>query len=278
MTVAGSSIRCFPLSMMPCCLPMKILVCVKEVPTPESRFAFQHDPPGYTETGLSFRMNLYDEYALEEALCLQEILPGSSVTAVSVGPARVQSTIRRALEMGANRGVHLLDESATARDAFGIAAEIASWARDQRFDLILTGMMAEDDQRCQTGPFLACLLGMIYATAVLRFELDIARSTVAAEREREHGFSEILLLPLPALLAVQSSTRQPRYPSLSNKLRAKRQSIEVIREAEGTEIPRLLEMVQVGLPESIRSTVFLSGTPEEEAAGLLDVLERRQLL
>ena len=257
---------------------MKILVCIKQVPTPESRFTFQADPPGYAETGLSFRMNLYDEYALEEALCLQESVPGSSVTALSLGPARVQSAIRRALEMGANHGVHLLDEASAVRDAFGIAAEIASWARDQRFDLILTGVMAEDDQRSQTGPYLACLLGIPYATAVLRFEMDIERSRVSVQREREQGFCETVLLPTPALVAMQSSNHQPRYPSLSNKLRARRKEIEVIRRVEGEEIPRLLEVVQVGLPDNLRSTVYLSGTPEEAAAGLLNVLERRQLL
>lgn len=257
---------------------MQILVCVKQVPIPENRFPPRPEPPGYPEEGLSFRMNLYDEYALEEALCLQESMPDSSVTAVSVGPARVQSALRRALEMGANHAVHLLDDAAVTRDAFGIAVQLASWSRRGPFDLILTGVMAEDDQRCQTGPFLACLLGMPYATAVLEFRVDLESSSILAEREREGGFCETVVLPLPALLAVQSSMRQPRYPSLSNKLRARRQTIEIVEGKSEEATPRLLEIVQVAVPENIRSTVHLSGTAEEAAAKLVDVLARKQLL
>ncbi|MEW6443664.1 MAG: electron transfer flavoprotein subunit beta/FixA family protein [bacterium] len=257
---------------------MQILVCVKQVPAPENRFLPQDAAPGYTEAGLSFRMNLYDEYALEEALRLKDKVPGCSVTAVSVGPERVRSAVLRALEMGADHGVHILDESSALRDAYGIAHEIAAWAAGRPFDLILTGVMAEDDQRCQTGPFLACSLGIPYATSVLSFEVDPVSARAVAERERENGYSETVALPLPALLAIQSGTRQPRYPSLSNKLRARRQPIEVVRANSGQRVPRLLECAGVGLPKACGSAVYLSGSPQEAAGRLLEVLEKKQLL
>lgn len=258
---------------------MRILVCVKQVPAPENRFLFRVNPPGYAEQGLTFRMNLYDEYALEEALLLQERFPETSVTAVSVGPARAEATVRRALETGAREGVLILDPEAPTRDAFAIASQIASWAASHPpFDLILTGMMAEDDQRCQTGPMLACLLGIPYAASVVRIEVDPERATALVESEREGGFRETVALSLPALLAIQSSSRPPRYPSLSNKLRARHQPIARLSFPSGQSVPCRFLFLDAALPESLRSTLFLSSAPEEAAQQLVDLLDRRQLL
>lgn len=224
-------------------------------------------------------MNLYDEYALEEALLLQERIPASSVTAVSLGPERAETAVRRALETGAREGVLLLDPLAPTKDALAIASQIAFWLQDRApFDLILTGMMAEDDQRCQTGPLLACLLGMPYATSVVRMEVDPGQRTALAEVEREGGLREIVLLPLPALLAIQSSSRPPRYPSLSNKLRARHQTIPKVPLPADRMVPTGFEFFDAAIPESLRSTVFLSSAPEEAARQLVDLLARRQLL
>ena len=258
---------------------MRILVCVKQVPAPENRFPFQEKPPGYTDEGLTFRINVYDEYALEEALLLQERFPHASVIAVSVGPERAEAALRRALETGAREAVLLLDPHAPTRDALAIASQLASWAASQApFDLILTGMMAEDDQRCQTGPLLASLLGIPYATAVVRMEVDPHRGQALVETEREGGLKETVHLPLPALLSVQTSSRPPRYPSLSNKLRARRQPIGRVLLSADQDIPSHFEFLDSALPESLRSTVYLSPVPEEAAQQLVDLLARRQLL
>ncbi len=139
-------------------------------------------------------------------------------------------------------------------------------------------MMAEDDLRCQTGPMLASLLGVPFAASVVRMEVDPERGAVLAEAEREGGLRETVSLPLPALLAIQSSSRPPRYPSLSNKLRARHQPIARLSLASGRDVPCRFLFLKAALPESLRSTVFLSPAPEEAAQQLVDLLARRQLL
>ncbi len=256
---------------------MKILVCLKQVPAPENSFSFADAPPGYLEPGLSYKINSYDEYALEQALSIQDAVIGTSITIASLGPERVLSAIRRGLEMGATKGVHLTDPLFAERDACAIAAMIAAWARPEGFDLILTGIMAEDDQRGQTGPFLAGMLGIPYTTAVVQLKLKTDSTTVCIEREREGGYIETIELPLPALLTIQSSPQTPRYPSLSNKLRARKQSIQILPPTQDREIPISAERLHYDSPDNTGSAIYLSGSLEEKADALLDILIKKQL-
>ncbi len=256
---------------------MKILVCLKQVPSPENSFSFVAVSPGYQESGLSYKINSYDEYALEQALSIQDTIPDTNITIVSLGPDRVLSTIKRGLEMGAAKGIHLADPLVAERDAYAVAAIIADWACQENFDLILTGIMAEDDQRGQTGPFLAGILKIPYSTAVVQLRLNTDDTKVNIERERENGYFETIELPLPALLTIQSSPQTPRYPSLSNKLRARKQTILTLPSMEGREIPKTAERLKYDSPDNIGSAVYLSGSLEEKADALLDIFTKKQL-
>jgi len=128
---------------------MKILVCLKQVPAPENNFTLSSFPPGYQEAGITFKTNSYDEYAMEEALCIQDAFPDTEIAAVSLGPQRARSTLLRAMELGAKEGIHLLDPSSPKRDPQAIAFMIAHWARQVKFDLILSNppYIAEIDYR-----------------------------------------------------------------------------------------------------------------------------------
>ena len=205
---------------------MKILVCVKQVPDMES--AFQVNPQGsdYEEEGLIFRVNTYDETAIEEAVLIKEARDDVQITALSVGPHRVRQALRRALEFGVDRGVHIPVAAGQVLNPLQIASMIAAFVRKEPFALILFGVMSEDLQQYQTGPTFAALMGLPWATTVIAESIRNQETRVRVERELEGGRREIIELPQPAVLTVQSGINIPRYPSLSNKLRARKQELE----------------------------------------------------
>lgn len=254
---------------------MKILVCVKQAPDMESDFRVNAQRLGYDEDGLVFRMNRYDEYAVEEAARIKEASSDNVIiTAITVGPERAESVVRRALEAGADLGAHILTSSAQM-DALELASLIASYAKGKAFDLFFFGIMAEDDQGCRTGPMVAALLDIPYATTVVKQTLSHDRRRVEVERELEGGRREILEAPLPAALTVQSGINVPRYPSLSNKLRAKKQAIELIK-ASDLPLPQKCErVVRAYPPPPVKGGVILAGTIEERADQLVRIIHEK---
>lgn len=204
---------------------MKILVCVKQVCDAETPFSLSNDgkevilPPRVT-----YRMNRYDEYALEEALRLKDHGIAQTIDAVSVGPERVASTLRRSLEMGAHNAYHVVTDHDPLSPGY-ISKLIAGFASDRGYDLVVAGLMSEDGMNAAVGPMIAGLLGISHATSVIECTvrgnpcfMEIVREIDASTRER-------FQIRLPAVLSVQSGINKPRYPSLSNVLRAKEQRI-----------------------------------------------------
>ncbi len=258
---------------------MKILVCVKQVP--DSADAAQLDEQtgclSY-KTAADFRMNRFDEFALEEALLIRERRPGTRVHALSVGPERVRSTLRRALGLGADHGIHLLESTEGWISPFIVASWIAAYARTKDYDLVLTGIMAEDDMEGQVGPLLAEFLPMNCCTSTVFLTLLPEERAARVERETEGGIREIMKVTLPALLTIQSGINQPRYPSLSNVLRAHQQDLEVVSAASlSTENPRQ-ETLGFSYPPRSRAGAFLSGTAREKAETLVKLLRAKSLL
>jgi len=257
---------------------MKILVCLKQVPAPENKFTFSSLPPGYQEEGITYKTNNYDEFAMEEALCIQDAFPDTEITAISLGPPRADSTLLRAMEMGAKESFHILDPSSSKRDAQSVAFMIAHWARQKKFDLILTGIMSEDNQQGQTGPLLAAILDLPYATAVTELKWQREYSRMRVTKEKEDGYLETIEIPLPALLTIQTSTHTPRYPNLTNKLRARKAAITTIH-PPFQKIPRQgAELLHIDPPKETGTAIHLSGSLNEKAEALLTILEKKQLL
>ena len=146
---------------------MKILVCVKQVPDMESRFKPDGSGTWFEEADLAFRMNEYDEYAVEQAVQLKEQLGGETeLTVLSIGPDRVNEAIKKALAMGCDRGVHVQDPAVSLKDPWQIASIIAAHAAGQGYDLIFTGMQSQDRGSAQVGVILAELLGIPCATTL----------------------------------------------------------------------------------------------------------------
>jgi len=121
---------------------MKILVCIKQVPDMESKFTI--DGTWYDTSDLAWRMNEYDEYGVEQAVQVKEQVGEGDLTVLCIGPDRVKETMKKALAMGCDRGVHLVDDKAAERDPQEIASMIAKFAGDGGFDLIFCGMQSQD--------------------------------------------------------------------------------------------------------------------------------------
>ncbi|HHE32971.1 MAG TPA: electron transfer flavoprotein beta subunit/FixA family protein [Chlorobaculum parvum] len=218
---------------------MNILVCIKQVPDMEERFEPNAAASWFNEAGLAWRMNEYDAFAVEQAVQLKEQLGDEThVTALSIGPLRVVESIRKALSMGCDEGVHIDDAEAPERDPWQIASMIAGFAAGRAFDLIFTGIQSEDRSSAQVGVLVAERLGVACVTGITGFEWNDGSMTV--EREIEGGRSCTLQLKAPALLTCQQGLNSPRYPNLPSIMKAKRKNLTVLQPPEaGLEAPKV---------------------------------------
>ncbi len=258
---------------------MRILVCAKQVRDTQAHVSIdQSGERVIVDPSAPSRMNKYDEHALEAALSVKDSLPETVVDVVCVGPSEWAPLIKRALGMGADNGIHIIADDDEYVSPWATASRIASFAMDRGYDLILTGVMSEDMMNCLTGPTVAELLALPYATSCVLVRLDVSRQVVYVEREIEGGLRDCLELRLPALLTVQSGINKPRYPTLSNMMRASRQTLETIDSAsipgpEHTEV-----LVGLGYPGKIGSGIVLEGSRQEKAVKLLQILREKSLL
>ncbi|MGE5371174.1 MAG: electron transfer flavoprotein subunit beta/FixA family protein [Solirubrobacterales bacterium] len=258
---------------------MKILVCIKQVADQESRPAVNPEKTwaGYAENA-SYWINRYDEHAVEEALRIREMIPGTVIDVVSIGPERVKSAIRRCLEMGADQGFHLIHDCDGYVSPSLKSRLIAEFCHDKVYDLILTGVMSEDMMSGQTGPMIAARLGVVSATAVIKLAVNADERHIRVERELDSGSRCSMDLALPALAAVQSGINRPRYPSLSNVLRAKYAEITEIACAAGLSAGSCEGVESIQDAGSDRAGMRLEGTTAEKAAALWQMLHEKSLI
>ncbi|MBI4351845.1 MAG: electron transfer flavoprotein subunit beta/FixA family protein [Elusimicrobia bacterium] len=253
---------------------MKILVCVKQVPDLETTFKPNPEGTWFDETDLAFQLNDCDEYAVEEAVRLKEKLAGApDITVLSIGPRRVVETIKRALAMGADRGVHIEDAEAYRKDPWQIASLIANFAREKKFDLIFTGMQSQDRGSGQVGVLAAELLGLACATTIVAFEFTGGLCRV--RRELAGGVKGVVELKLPALLTCQSGLNVPRYPTLPNIMKArKKELLTVGAETLGKEGPAVVTE-KFYPPARKGAGVVLEGEAAETADKLAGILREK---
>jgi len=258
---------------------MKVLVCIKQVA--DSSDTLQIDErTGHLAcaANTAFRMNRFDEFALEEALLIKEKLSGTLVHALSVGPERVSAASQRAMGMGADHGIHILDSADGYMSPFTLASLIAACVRARNYDLIMTGVMAEDTMACQTGQLIAALLDLPCATSVIKEEVQPERGEITVEREIEGGSRETVVLKMPAVLTIQPGINFPRYPSFSKVMRARTYAQELIR-AEDLAIEEPREFCRrVRIPDAASEGVILEGSPREKAQMLINILHEKSLL
>ncbi|RPJ78595.1 MAG: electron transfer flavoprotein beta subunit/FixA family protein [Deltaproteobacteria bacterium] len=258
---------------------MKILVCIKQVVCSESSLELNPDGKWIQETdSTEYRMNRFDEYALEEALLIKEANPGVTIDVVSVGPDRIKDAVKKGLSKGADNGVHICNEESGYCPPRKIAQQIADYAGKQSYDLILTGVMAEDDMLCQVGPMTAALLSIPCAVSVIKQEMDMIHRIITVQSEMESGKVEEVVLSLPALLTIQTGINQPRYPSLYNILRANSQELIVVTESLQGNPPDKEILLSLDYPAKSSKICILEGSAEEKAEQLLTIFHNKSLL
>jgi len=186
------------------------------------RFRIGADNASVDEAGLKFDINDFDAWAVEAALRLKDKNAGSEVTVISLGPDVVQETIRKALSMGADRGIHLKADKVPF-DGLAIAKGLSAELKIDAYDLILFGKMSPDSSNGVVGPMTAELLGLPCVTAISSLEISAGKGT--AKRELE-GAQEVVEFPLPAVLTVDEGLNAARLPSLKGIMAAKKKPLQ----------------------------------------------------
>jgi len=252
---------------------MKIAVCIKQVPTREWQPRLNDTKTWIREQDASYEMNEPDAYALEEALRLKE-KHGGEVVVCSAGPARVAQVIREALARGADRAIHVEDEGLASADAFVVAAALADAMRDERFDVVLTGLQSDDQGFAQTGVIVAERLGLPHATIIMEVQVDPSTSSGQAgalrvKRELEGGWFQWVAMPLPAVLTIQSGINQLRYATLKGIMAAKKKEIRKATPPPATAAAPRQKIVRLYVPEKGKKTHMIAGSPAEAAKELV---------
>ena len=243
---------------------MKIAVCIKQVPTRDWQPRLDESNTWIREQDATFEMNEPDQYALEESLRLKE-KHGGDVVVCSAGPARVAQVIREALARGADRAIHVEDDALGGADGFVVAEALASAMKDERFDLILTGLQSDDQGFAQTGVILAERLGLPHATIIMEVQVD--GSSLRVKRELEGGWFQWVSMPLPAVLTIQSGINQLRYATLKGIMAAKKKDIRKAAAPAGVEARQ--KILRLYVPQKAKKTQIIAGSPAEAAKELV---------
>ncbi len=255
---------------------MKILVTVSEAVDVDDDFEIAGT--AIDERYLTYDLNEWDNYAVEEAVQISEASDDVEVVTVTVGPERTEEVIRQALAKGADRAVRVWDDSlaeATVLDPATKAALIAAVAREEEPDLVLTGVQSADYSFGATGVTLASELDYEWAAVVNM--LDLEDGTASVHRELEGGIEELTDVELPAVLTIQTGINDPRYASLRGIRQAQSKPLDVkTLDDVGVEVGDLpLTLSSLYEPETEGEATLFEGSAEETAGQLAELLEEK---
>ena len=217
---------------------MKILVCISNVPDTTSKITFTDNNTAFNTTGIQYIINPYDEIALARAVELAGNGQGT-ITVIHVGEAAADATIRKALAIGADEGVRI---DAHPRDAWFVANQIAEYAKNHQFDLILTGRESIDYNGSLVQGYLAELLSIPSISIAKKIEITDTSATV--EREIEGG-KEIVQIPLPLVVGTAEGVAEPKIPNMRGIMGARSKPLEVI---PATDVPALSHISHFDTP------------------------------
>ena len=259
---------------------MDILVCVRRVPdTSENEIELNRAGNDIDRDDLVYSINEPDNYAVEEALQIVQ-RAGGDVTVVTVGTDEDEEILRRQLAMGASHGVLLSDEAFEGSDGRGIATILAAFVRQRHFDLILTGVQAEDGA-AQVGGMLAALLDYPFASLVNSIEV-VAPRTLKIGREIEGGNNEISEIDLPCVLSIQTGINEPRYVGMRGIRQVASVPIPKLGVVELALIPEMAGVAAAKVrrldyfaPPAGKGAEMLQGSREEVAGRLMELLKTK---
>jgi electron transfer flavoprotein beta subunit len=259
---------------------MEILVCIKRVPdTAENEIEIRSDGTDIKRDDLVYSVNEWDNYAVEEAIQIRDKV-GGTVTVITVGEEESEEVLRRQMAMGADNGIRLTDDAFKGADGKGVAAILKAAVAKGKYDLVLTGALA-DDGAGQVGGMLAAMLDWPYASLVNRIETGDGK-TMKIGREIEGGNQEMSEIALPCVLSIQTGINEPRYVGIRG-----------IRKVASVEIPVQgagvlgVDAATVGapaakvkrldyfVPQMGAGAEILEGTREEKIDKLIELLKAK---
>ena len=238
---------------------MNIVVCVKRVPLiQEVDLEIDGTGKDVKKDALAYVVNDWDNYAIEEAVLLQEKF-GGTATAITIGTEDDEEVLRRALAVGADRAIRI-DPGDLELDGFVVCRLLAAAIKDLEHDLVLTGVQSDDDNCGIVGIMLAEHLGLSHAAVVTGVEPEGDEATINVELEG--GMDEVSKIRLPSLLSIQTGINEPRYVSIMGIRKAGKKELKVLRVED-------LNLTEDDLtPRTVVEEVFLP--PETEGAEMIE--------
>lgn len=238
---------------------MKFLVCISHVPDTTTRITFTPDGKALNTAGVQFIINPYDEIALTRALEIKEA-QGGTVTVINVGPAATEPTLRKALAIGADDAVRI---NAEPVDALFVAAEIAHYAKNEKYDAILTGRESIDYNSGQVMGMIGEFLGI--PSVAVATKLDISGDKAILEREIDGG-KEIVTVSLPFTASAQKDFAEPRIPNMRGIMSARSKPLKVVEPA--TDLKPVLSVSYIN-PPAKSACKMIDPAHSEELVNLL---------
>lgn len=259
---------------------MDIVVCVKRVPlTEEVDLAVDEHKKGIKKDQLAFVLNDWDNYAIEEAILLKEKY-GGTVTAITVGSEEDEEVLRRCLAMGADRAIRIEAGDVSRFDSFGISKILSRVVKDLPFDLVFTGVLADDDYCGMVGMMMAEELGINHANMVTAIEIENGKARTTSELEG--GLGEVSSIALPALLAIQTGINEPRYVSILGIRKAAKKELKVMDLSElgisDEELSPRTIIEEVYLPPETEGAQILTGDPDKIASDFVEILTKKGVM
>ncbi len=239
---------------------MKLLVCISKSPDTTSKIAFTDNDTKFDENGVQYIVNPYDEwYALVRALELVEA-NGGTVTTITVGTAADDPTIRKALAIGATDAVRVDVE---AKDGYSVAKQIAEYAKDKGFDMVLTGKETINYNGSQIGGLLAEMLDMPYVSLAQKMELN---GNVATLERDVPGGSEIVEVNTPFVLSAAKGMAEQRIPNMRGIMAARSKPLAVV---PAVAVEDLTSVVSYSMPPAKSACKYIDADNMNELVELL---------
>lgn len=244
---------------------MKIVVCVKQVPDTAAERKLKAADSTLDRASVDGLINELDEYAIEEGLLIAEAQRAAGhdaeVTILTMGPEKAAESIRKALSMGADQAVHLLDDGLAGSDALSTSYALAQVLKQTGFDLVITGSESTDARMGVMAAMLAERLGVPQVSLASKVEID--GSAIRIRRASEDGYFEVEST-LPAVVSVVEKINEPRYPSFKGIMAAKKKPVQTMSLAD-TDIDAAL----VGLAGASTEVVDFAQRPPRQAGTIV---------
>ena len=235
---------------------MNIVVLVKQVPDTWAERKLNDSDKTLDRASVDVVMNEIDEYAVEEALRIKEAR-GGEVTILTMGPDRATETIRKALSMGADKAVHLVDDALAGSDAVQTSAALAKALEGLEYDLVIAGSEATDSRMAVMGALLAERLGRPQLTGARKLTVEGGKATI--EKLTDNGYA-VVEAATPAIVSVVEKINEPRYPSFKGIMAAKSKPLEVKSLSDIG-----LDAAAVGLANAPSQVVSFANKPPRQA-------------